>query len=71
MQTSERRRTSVVRGLSFLGLWLKRPRSIGAIAPSSEGLAAAIAREIDFAGPGVIVELGGGKLPGSLSTPQK
>lgn len=66
MQTSECRKASVSRGLSFLGLWLKRPRSMGAIAPSSDGLAAAIAREIDFESPGAIIELGGGT--GSITT---
>ncbi len=46
--------------MSFLGLWLRRPRGIGAIAPSGRGLASAMAREVDFERPGVIVELGGG-----------
>ena len=50
----------LVGALNFLTLWFRRPRSIGAITPSSRRLAAAIAREVDFSTPGVIVELGGG-----------
>lgn len=46
--------------LNFFGLWLRQPRSIGAVAPSSETLADAIASEVDFDRPGVVVELGGG-----------
>ena len=46
--------------LNLMRLWVRRPRSIGAIAPSSGCLALAIAREVDFELPGVVVELGGG-----------
>jgi phosphatidylethanolamine/phosphatidyl-N-methylethanolamine N-methyltransferase len=44
----------------FLSRWLKAPQLIGAVAPSSRGLARAMAREIDPFGAGIIVELGGG-----------
>lgn len=44
----------------FLSRWLKAPNLIGAVAPSSRGLARAMAREIDPAGTGIVVELGGG-----------
>jgi phosphatidylethanolamine/phosphatidyl-N-methylethanolamine N-methyltransferase len=40
-------------------LWLKNPRKIGAVAPSSPELAGAMARQIPR-GPGWVVELGGG-----------
>jgi len=40
-------------------LWLKNPRKIGAVAPSSSELAAAMARQIPH-GHGYVVELGGG-----------
>ena len=44
----------------FLSRWIKAPHLIGALAPSSRGLARAMAREIDPKGQGAIVELGGG-----------
>jgi phosphatidylethanolamine/phosphatidyl-N-methylethanolamine N-methyltransferase len=44
----------------FLSRWLKAPQLIGAVAPSSRGLARAMAREIDPLGAGIVVELGGG-----------
>lgn len=44
----------------FLSRWIKAPHLIGAIAPSSRGLARAMARQIDPKDEGVIVELGGG-----------
>ncbi len=44
----------------FLSRWLKAPNLIGAVAPSSRGLSRAMARQIDPAGAGMIVELGGG-----------
>jgi len=50
----------VLSALGFFALWLRRPRTIGAIAPSSRRLARATAAEIDFSTPGVVVELGGG-----------
>jgi len=60
MEAAFPRRDDILGALKFFGLWLRRPRSIGAIAPSSRRLAAAIAEEVDFAAPGVVVELGGG-----------
>ena len=44
----------------FLRGLIARPKSVGAIAPSSPMLARAIAREIDPATPGPILELGPG-----------
>lgn len=41
-------------------LWLKNPRSIGAVAVSGPELAAAMARQIPRSAQGYIVELGGG-----------
>ena len=49
--------------LTFLVRWLRSPRQIGAIAPSSRYLARAIARQIPRAavvGGAPVVELGGG-----------
>jgi phosphatidylethanolamine/phosphatidyl-N-methylethanolamine N-methyltransferase len=39
--------------------WLRAPRKVGAVAPSGERLAFAMAREVPE-GPGLVVELGGG-----------
>lgn len=39
--------------------WLRAPRHVGAVAPSGLPLARAMAREVP-AGPGLVVELGGG-----------
>lgn len=47
------------RGL-ILGLWLRSPLEIGAIAASSGSLARAMARPVNLNRPGVVVELGGG-----------
>jgi phosphatidylethanolamine/phosphatidyl-N-methylethanolamine N-methyltransferase len=44
----------------FLSRWLRAPQFIGAVAPSSRGLARAMARQIDPHGQGIVVELGGG-----------
>lgn len=41
-------------------LWLKNPRSIGAVAVSGPELAAAMARQVPKAEDGFVVELGGG-----------
>jgi len=60
MESVEARHVPVLDALKFLGLWFRRPRSMGAIVPSSGQLAKAIARQVDFDRPGVIVELGGG-----------
>lgn len=47
------------RGL-ILGLWLRSPMEIGAVAASGGPLARAMARQINLARHGLIVELGGG-----------
>ncbi|HZT50594.1 MAG TPA: rRNA adenine N-6-methyltransferase family protein, partial [Stellaceae bacterium] len=44
----------------FLTRWIKAPHLVGAIAPSSRGLAQAMARQIDPLATGAVVELGGG-----------
>jgi phosphatidylethanolamine/phosphatidyl-N-methylethanolamine N-methyltransferase len=44
----------------FLTRWLKAPARIGALAPSSQHLARAMARQIDLQGEGFVIELGGG-----------
>ena len=46
--------------LRFLRALIARPKNIGAVAPSSRGLARAIARQIDPACPGPVLELGPG-----------
>lgn len=47
------------RGL-ILGLWLRSPFEIGAVAASSGPLARAMARQVKPSRPGLVVELGGG-----------
>jgi phosphatidylethanolamine/phosphatidyl-N-methylethanolamine N-methyltransferase len=66
MQTTNSRFNPVIDKLNFLSLWVRRPQSMGAIAPSSRSLATAIAREVDYDLPGVVVELGAGT--GSITT---
>ena len=46
--------------LRFLRALIARPKNIGAVAPSSQALGRAIARQIDPARPGPILELGPG-----------
>jgi phosphatidylethanolamine/phosphatidyl-N-methylethanolamine N-methyltransferase len=46
--------------LRFLRALIARPKNIGALAPSSRALARAIARQIDPALPGPVLELGPG-----------
>jgi phosphatidylethanolamine/phosphatidyl-N-methylethanolamine N-methyltransferase len=46
--------------LRFSAEWVARPRTVGAIAPSGRILARAMAREVDPAVPGPVVELGPG-----------
>jgi phosphatidylethanolamine/phosphatidyl-N-methylethanolamine N-methyltransferase len=60
MQVITSRFGAVLDQLNFLSLWVRRPHSMGAIAPSSQSLASAIAREVDYDLPGVVVELGAG-----------
>jgi len=51
---------SAAQHLDFLKGLIARPKNVGAIAPSSPALARAIAREIDPAVPGPVLELGPG-----------
>src|SRR5216683_1939798 len=44
----------------FFVRWLQAPHRIGAVAPSSRHLGRAMARQVLSAGPGPIIELGGG-----------
>jgi len=44
----------------FLATWLRSPRTVGAIWPSGEGLARAMAAQVDPSEPGLVVELGAG-----------
>lgn len=46
--------------IQFLRLWLRRPRRLGAVLPSSRALATAMAGCLDVERPGSVVELGGG-----------
>lgn len=66
MQITNSRLGPVMDKLNFLSLWVRRPQSMGAIAPSSQSLATAIAGEVDYNLPGVVVELGAGT--GSITT---
>jgi phosphatidylethanolamine/phosphatidyl-N-methylethanolamine N-methyltransferase len=52
--------SSLADNLQFLRALIARPKNIGAIAPSSPALARAIARQIDPAIPGPVLELGPG-----------
>jgi phosphatidylethanolamine/phosphatidyl-N-methylethanolamine N-methyltransferase len=52
--------TQIVDEFRFLRRLIARPRSVGAIAPSSPYLARAMAAQIDPAAPGLILELGPG-----------
>lgn len=46
--------------LSFFGRWVRNPFLIGAVAPSSAGLARGMSKPVDPAAPGWVIELGGG-----------
>lgn len=46
--------------LEFLAQWVRRPAAVGAILPSGQSLAHAMARQIDIGRPGLVLELGGG-----------
>ncbi|MDG4576223.1 MAG: methyltransferase domain-containing protein [Defluviicoccus sp.] len=54
------RRTTDNADAAFFKIWLRRPGQLGAVLPSSRGLATAVAACIDVNAPGVVVELGGG-----------
>lgn len=60
MQTLQETRRQVRDNLSFIRRAITRPKSIGAVMPSSKSLADAMAAEIDPDQPGRVVELGGG-----------
>ncbi len=47
-------------GLLFFLRWLRRPALVGAVVPSGEALASALAGQIDVAAPGAVIELGAG-----------
>ena len=51
---------SLGESVAFFGRWLRNPLSIGAVAPSSQGLARGMSKPVDAAQPGWVVELGGG-----------
>lgn len=44
----------------FIAAWLRAPLKMGAIVPSSRGLARAMAAQVDADHPGVVIELGAG-----------
>lgn len=52
--------SNVADEIQFLRLWLRRPRRLGAVLPSSRALATAMASCLDIKRPGAVVELGGG-----------
>src|SRR6185312_13770963 len=52
--------TTTAEHLHFLKGLLARPKNVGAIAPSSPALSQAIARQVDPAVPGPVLELGPG-----------
>lgn len=60
MQTLQETRRQVRDNLSFIRRAITRPKSIGAVMPSSKSLADAMAAEIDPDQPGRVIELGGG-----------
>ena len=45
---------------TFFRHWLRDPLGIGAVAPSGSRVARAMARQVDLARPGIVLELGGG-----------
>jgi len=51
--------------ISFFSQWMKSPRSVGSVVPSSPFLAKKMAKQINIDTPGMIIELGGGT--GSLT----
>ena len=46
--------------LLMLGRFVRSPRTVGAVAPSSRALAAEMVRGLDLTGPATVVELGPG-----------
>src|SRR3954469_9515445 len=51
--------TMIAESKLFIKLWLRSPLTMGALMPSSRGLAEAIARQVPK-GKGPVIELGGG-----------
>jgi phosphatidylethanolamine/phosphatidyl-N-methylethanolamine N-methyltransferase len=47
-------------GALFFRHWLRHPLAIGAILPSSDAVARAMANDVPFSRPGAVLELGGG-----------
>ena len=60
MSESALRPAPPLEDLRFFARWLRRPGRIGAVVPSSEALAKALAEQVDAQAPGVVVELGPG-----------
>jgi phosphatidylethanolamine/phosphatidyl-N-methylethanolamine N-methyltransferase len=61
MQKTSAKRKELLRGRrAFLSAWLRAPRSMGSITPSSRFLSRKIAAQIDVHHPGWVIELGGG-----------
>jgi phosphatidylethanolamine/phosphatidyl-N-methylethanolamine N-methyltransferase len=57
-QISERLRGAD--GLRFFLRWLRRPSRVGAVVPSGQALAQALAAEIEVGAPGAVIDLGAG-----------
>lgn len=53
-------RRPLKRGWNFARAWLRSPRSVGAVMPSSPALARAVATQVDVSRPGAVIELGPG-----------
>ncbi len=53
-------RLRVLDSVRFFLRWLRRPARLGAVVPSGQALAAALAGQIDAAAPGAVIELGAG-----------
>ena len=49
----------------FISRWLRNPLRTGAVIPSGSMLARLMANQVDAAGDGVVLELGGGTSPGT------
>lgn len=60
LKTADSRILGLKDKIVFLKSWIRSPRAVGAIAPSSKSLARAVMRQIDPLHPGWIIELGAG-----------
>lgn len=58
--TKVKSKTHKRRRQDFIAAWLRAPLKMGAIVPSSRGLARALAAQVDIDQPGLIIELGAG-----------